>query len=599
MGSGDHPGALAPENPFWADALQVACLLATDPAGFGGVRIRSAVGPVRSAWLDYYQSLADGDAPLVKIPVTADSDRIIGGVDLSAALHAGRIKTEPGLLSKAHGGAVAVAMAERAPAGVAGLIAQALDEHEVTIERAGVSRRDPARIACILLDEGIGAEEAPPAILLERLAFHIFLDGVASSSLTTTSLQTPARTADDIAAARERLPHVSCSDAILEAMAQAAARLGVGSPRALLFALRAARALAALEKRKSVTESDAETACRLVFGPRAIPYDAAEQSANAAPPPEPELNQPDEPDRTDDADNQVSDKDLEELLVAATKSAALGWTFARPQGERRDRRLAGAGGKSGALIPSLMKGRPVSSRRGTPRDGARLDISATLRAAAPWRKIRPGGDRRVLVPIYKDDLRIKRFVARSESLVIFAVDASGSAAMHRMAEAKGAVEHLLADCYSRRDHVALIAFRGERADLLFPPTRSLTRVRRSLTGLPGGGGTPLASGVVAAHRLAESEQRKGKTPFIVFLSDGRGNIALDGAADRGAAFDDGLAAGERLRAAGYSVLFFDTGARPSEKALALSEAMGARYLPLPFANSKAVSDTVKRTLAAE
>ena len=115
-----------------------------------------------------------------------------------------------------------------------------------------------------------------------------------------------------------------------------------------------------------------------------------------------------------------------------------------------------------------------------------------------------------------------------ETTTIFVVDASGSAALHRLAEAKGAVELLLADCYIRRDQVALIAFRGSAAELLLPPTRSLARAKRSLAGLPGGGGTPLAAGLDAAFALSDSIRRKGQTPTVIVLTDGRANIARDG-----------------------------------------------------------------------
>ena len=92
--------------------------------------------------------------------------------------------------------------------------------------------------------------------------------------------------------------------------------------------------------------------------------------------------------------------------------------------------------------------------------------------------------------------------------------------MHRLGEAKGAVELLLADCYVRRDQVALLAFRGQGATLLLPPTGSLLRAKRSLAGLPGGGPTPLAAGIEAAVTLAGTIRRAGRTPVIT-LADRR------------------------------------------------------------------------------
>ena len=177
-------------------------------------------------------------------------------------------------------------------------------------------------------------------------------------------------------------------------------------------------------------------------------------------------------------------------------------------------------GKAGALQKSNKRGRPAGVLRGDLRAGARLNVIETLRAAAPWQPLRrreaaaSGETSRPRILIRKDDFRISRFKQRTETTTIFVVDASGSAALHRLAEAKGAVELLLADCYIRRDQVALIAFRGSAAELLLPPTRSLARAKRSLAGLPGGGGTPLAAGLDAAFALSDSIRRKGQTPTV-------------------------------------------------------------------------------------
>jgi magnesium chelatase subunit D len=142
--------------------------------------------------------------------------------------------------------------------------------------------------------------------------------------------------------------------------------------------------------------------------------------------------------------------------------------------------------------------------------------------------------------VRKDDFRIQRFKHRSETTAIFVVDASGSSALHRLAEAKGAVELLLADCYVRRDRVALVAFRGRGAELLLPPTRSLVRTKRSLAGLPGGGGTPLAAGIEAGLALADGVKRRGGTPLLVLLTDGRANVARDGSGGRVKAGEEAL-----------------------------------------------------------
>jgi magnesium chelatase subunit D len=194
-------------------------------------------------------------------------------------------------------------------------------------------------------------------------------------------------------------------------------------------------------------------------------------------------------------------------------------------------------------------------------------------------------------------LRVVRRRQRRASVAIFVVDASGSAALNRLAEAKGAVELLLADCYVRRDQVALIAFRGRQAELLLPPTRSLARARRLLAGLPGGGGTPLCAGIEAATDLADGVRRRGQSPLVVLLTDGRPNVARDGMGGRPRAEADSLAAAQRLRVSGMPALMVDVAPLPHPFAAQIATAMGARYLALPAAQSATITRAVQAALA--
>jgi magnesium chelatase subunit D len=247
---------------------------------------------------------------------------------------------------------------------------------------------------------------------------------------------------------------------------------------------------------------------------------------------------------------------------------------------------------SGAAAKSAQRGRPVGSRPGAPRSGARLSLVDTLRAAAPWQRLRHADAEPARIQVRRDDLRIRRFVRRLESTTIFVVDASGSAAFQRLAEAKGAVELLLAKAYVSRARVALIAFRGTGAELLLPPTRSLTRAKNRLAELPGGGGTPLAAAIDAAVILALGEKAKDHTPLIVFLTDGRGNIARDGTPGRARAEGDALAAAEQVREAGLAAVFVDTSPRAQPDGDRFARAMNAVYAPLPYVNAGAMADLV-------
>ncbi|TVQ85178.1 MAG: VWA domain-containing protein, partial [Chromatiaceae bacterium] len=214
------------------------------------------------------------------------------------------------------------------------------------------------------------------------------------------------------------------------------------------------------------------------------------------------------------------------------------------------------------------------------------------RAKAGSHQRRSAGDG-VRVEVRHDDFRVTRYRQRSETTTIFVVDASGSAALHRLAEAKGAVELLLADCYVRRDRVAMVAFRGPSAELLLPPTRSLVRAKRGLAGLPGGGGTPLAAGIDAAIELADGVRRRGGTPVIVLLTDGRANVNRAGIGGRAQATEDALSAARALRAVDLKALVVDMSPRPRPEAETLAREMGAVYLPLPHADASALSGAVK------
>jgi magnesium chelatase subunit D len=228
-----------------------------------------------------------------------------------------------------------------------------------------------------------------------------------------------------------------------------------------------------------------------------------------------------------------------------------------------------------------------------------VDLISTLRAAAPWQPLRrrqAATDQRLHVR--QGDIRTKRYQEQSDRLLIFVVDASGSAAMTRLAEAKGAVELLLGEAYARRDHVALVAFRGEGAEVLLPPTRSLVQTKRRLAALPGGGGTPLAAGLSAAVELARTAQGRGMTPTLALITDGRANIALDGRADRQQAGADAMRLARAVRGQAIPGLVIDMSPRPQRQLEALAAEMGAPYLPMPRADAGRLSTAVSATLDA-
>ncbi len=588
-----------------ADAALAAALIAVDPVALGGVALRAPAGPLRDHWLALLRQCLPESAPLLRVPLHATDAALLGGLDLAATLHSGKPVAQRGLLARADGGVLLLAMAERVGAGVASQLAAVLDTQQVVLERDGLGERRPARLALVALDEGASDEERLPATLLDRLAFHLALAPAGPEDEATDWQRR------DIEQARAVLHQVRLPDALLESLCAAALVWGVASLRASLLALRAARAAAALAGLDEVDESHAALAARLVLAPRATRMPAQEplpDAATPAPPASPEASEPTRPEpppadpspteplpedpsaATQPADPQA----LEDRLVEAVRAAIPPGLLAALQlGQARQARAAAAG-RSGAAVKHQHRGRPVGTRRGEPRSGARLHVLETLRAAAPWQRLRQnatGSPARIQVR--REDFHVVRFRQHRPTTTVFVVDASGSAALHRLAEAKGAVELLLAECYVRRDRVAVLAFRGPGTELLLPPTRSLARAKRCLCALPGGGGTPLASGIEAAGELAGQLARQGDTPIVVMLTDGRANIALDGAGSRARAAEDALVAAGVFRQAGFTALLIDTSPQPSDAARALADGMGAAYVPLPHAGAAGLSQAVQ------
>ncbi len=602
------PAVLDPGNVRFDDALIVARLFAVDPVGMGGIAVRAQAGPVRDSWLRCLRACLPKATRVVRVPLHVGEDRLLGGLDLTATLAAGRPVAERGLLATAHEGVLLLAMAERLSSSTTSSVTAAMDLGEVVAERDGLTLQHPAHFGAVALDEGIEADEVLPPSLADRLAFWIDLGDISSRTTAIAEAAALEAGADDVQDARARLPQVSVGDDVAEALASSAMALGILSLRAVLQALRAARAAAALAGRAAVEEADASLAARLVLAPRATqlpmaPEDTDESTEEPEPPPPNE--QPPEPETKDEQD-QKDDllPDLDDIILAAVAAAIPPGLLDRLQLRDSARGPARAMGKVGQLQKAKRRGRPIGTRRGQPRGGNRLALVDTLRVAAPWQPLRHreretanGSSAGRRIEVRPDDLRISRFKQRTETTVIFVVDASGSTAFNRLAEAKGAVELLLADCYVRRESVALIAFRGTSAELLLAPTRSLTRAKRSLAGLPGGGATPLAAGLDAAAELAAAVTRKGQTPILILLSDGRGNIALDGQPNRAAADADAQDAATRLRLAGVTTLFVDTSPRPQTKAQALAAAMEARYLAMPRADAATLSRAVKANTA--
>ena len=614
----------------WNDALTALQLLQLDPFGFGGVCLRAPHGPVRERWL---QALAGLGIGLIKVPGSVDSERLLGGIDLAHTLQTGQLHTQAGLLQQADQGLVCLPMAERLSPALLAPLVQALEQGQVPPTRHSTAPT-PTRFGVVALDESLPDEPGVGAALAERLGVWLDLHDLSPSDIhvdwTHSHAGRDAQTDADsdglqirlssgaLARAREHLPQVQATDEQMQALCAAAWGLGIGSLRVPSLALRVACGHAALNGRSTLDADDLGFAARCVLAPRATQW-PAEPSAEAAPaesdptedntPPPPqdpaEAPEQDAPANTDDLQDpspppeqsieknaKPSAEDLQEMVVAAAL-ASLPPHMLDALMTRQGAASHNTSGRSGQTRAGSQRGRPLPPRPGRPGGQARLHVLATLRAAAPKQRLRQTHSTG-RVAIRAEDFHIQRYQQRASSCLILVLDASGSAALQRLAEAKGAVELLLQQSYARRDSVCIVAFRGAQAQLLLPMTRSLVRAKRAMTGLPGGGGTPLALALKMAHEQAAQLQRQGVTPILVVLSDGRANVTLQGLGGRAQAQTDAQSWGQQWRLSGHRALWIDTSMQPDAQAQQLAATMGASYLPMPQVQSQRMASAIER-----
>ncbi len=620
------------------EIARLLVILAAAPLALGGVRLRGWYGPRREALLALLKSLlAQSGMPSRVLPHHTDAEALGDGLDLAASLHQGRPVRRSGLVSELTGGVAVVSMAERASPALVAALSAALDEQT---------------LAVVLLDESL-ADEAPPApLLLERVP--LLLDARDEARWRVDEVQTQLTqyvfsdgcAPDYLQGLSQAAGQVRVESADYQALAQAAVALGVQSLRADVQALRVACLHAALRSQRQIDRDDLAFAVRQVLLPRArylpspvsaetdevdsgdqindqeeqVPdpsvetvtapeqpeFSQAEPMPNPAESPDPCLSadQTTEPQETP---APVPDGAADRLVDAAMASLPDGLFDALVASLGARSRASSSAGAGRQIERGRGRARSIGARRGAPRSGERLHVFASLRAAAPMQRIRRASALRGSVSVSTDaayaaepvrlqlrteDLHVHRERRRRAMTTVFVVDASGSTALQRLAEAKGAIELLLADCYVRRDRVALVAFRGRGAELLLPPTRSLVAARRALTALPGGGGSPVAAGFEMAARLLDQLARAGDDAQLVVLTDGRANLTRDGKPGRAQAAEQAQAMARRLVPLAVRRVLIDTSVRPEPAAQALAQAMRARYLPMPFAQARAIKASI-------
>lgn len=509
---------------------------------------------------------------VVDLPVSATEDRVVGSLDFEHAIRYGRPRFEPGLLARANRGIIYVDEVNLLDDHIVDVILDAAAMGVNVVEREGVSHAHPAGFILVGTMNPEEGDLRPQ--LLDRFGLCVQIEGVADPRVRVKiARRREAFDADPlgfiaqwseeerhlrekITAARQRLPRVNIAPALLDLISKLSLEAFVAGHRADIIMAAAARTIAAWHGRPEAAEADVYEAAELVLfhrvreapppppeqpeppreeEPEEPPEQEEEDNQEQDPPEESEETPPPEqeniePEEQEQQEDQEQNREQEQSTPPPAAPQEIVFAVGQPfQVKRiaheRDRVLRKGSGRRSRTKTASKAGRYVRSTMQRRNDDLAFD--ATMRAAAPYQVHRRRDG--VAIAIESADIREKVREKRIGNFLLFVVDASGSmGAQQRMVEAKGAVLSLLLDAYQKRDRIGMVAFKGNTADVLLPPTNSVEMGHKLLEELPTGGKTPLSAGLGKAYEVAKAYLFKDPniSPLLIIISDGKGNVSM-------------------------------------------------------------------------
>jgi len=567
---------------------------------------------------------------VVDLPVSTTEDRAVGTLDIEHAIKKGEKRFEPGVLATAHRGILYVDEVNLLDDHIVDVLLDSAAMGVNTVEREGVSYSHPASFILVGTMNPEEGELRPQ--LLDRFGLCVDIEGIHEAPARVDVIkrrqgyendpeifasewqESEIKLCDRIVNAKDLHPQVQISDDMLELIAQICIDMHVDGHRADITMMKTATTIAAYHDRTAVTEEDVKEAAELVLSHRMRrkPFeeqtdyqDKLDESLNKQKEKQQEKQQeqekqpehsghkeqPEQPGQT--GQNSEDDGDKKEVPDASFETTfETGETYQvkqlSPEHDKINRNGSGrrtktrTDSRSGRYVKSTIPHEKTSD----------IAFDATFRAAAPHQLNREKNG--VAIAIRQPDIREKVRERKIGNTILFVVDASGSmGAQQRMTAAKGAILSLLIDAYQKRDRVGLIAFKGDSAELILPPTSSVELARKYLQNMPTGGKTPLPHGLMKGYEVIQSELRRDPDayPFFILISDGRANVCLHG----NSAMEETLEIASHIKAEGIHSTVIDTevGAIRFGFARQISDALGARHLKLEDLRSDSIVNAVK------
>ncbi|TMF09383.1 MAG: VWA domain-containing protein [Chloroflexi bacterium] len=496
---------------------------------------------------------------IIDLPINASEDRLVGSIDIEAAVRAGTRRFQPGVLAEANRNLLYVDEVNLLDDHLVDVLLDAAAMGVNVVEREGMSVVHPSHFILVgtmnpeegelrpqLLDRfGLCVDVVTLTDIDERLRVMELERDFLQSPRTVheASAEREARLRDLLQAASGRLTRVSVPEAIRTLIARLCLDGSVAGHRADLVVARAARAICALRGGPAVELPDVLEALELALAHRRREplTDKQAQVQELASRAAEQLAQIQAATPSETAPSVRSEVTQQEGASGGESNE--GWTTSESRESPTNEAIEPESDAVIQLRTFTVKKLDPSTKSETKRGRyvrssqtervTDVAFDATVRAAAPHQLSRrqAAPDSTNQLQLESQDLRQKVRERKTGNLIVFVGDAAASMdAEQRMLATKGAILSLLRHAYVRRDKVALVAFSGRNARVVLRPTSSVDLAERRLERLSIGGTTPLTHGLMTGLKLIKTERLRDPQvyPLLVLISDGRGNISLFG-----------------------------------------------------------------------